>query len=148
MTPATVLPPRDPAALDALQPAAGGNPQPALIGPDGVATHLPPEVYKALSGVVQALRRGNAVTIAVHGTELTTQQAADMLGVSRPTLVKLLDSGQIPFTQPGRHRRVQVADVMAYRRHRSETRSEGLAAMVEISEVLGLYDEDLPAPRR
>lgn len=148
MTAATVLPPRDPAALEAVQPASATRPQPALIGPDGTATPLPAEVYEALWGVVQALRRGSAVTIAVHGTELTTQQAADMLGISRPTLVKLLDSGEIPYTQPGRHRRVQVADVMAYRRHRSETRSRGLAAMVEISEELGLYDEDMPGPRR
>ena len=148
MTAATVLPPRDPAALEAVPPASATRPQPALIGPDGTATPLPTEVYEALWGVVQALRRGSAVTIAVHGTELTTQQAADMLGVSRPTLVKLLDRGEIPYTQPGRHRRVQVADVMAYRRHRSETRSRGLAAMVEISEELGLYDEDRPSPRR
>jgi excisionase family DNA binding protein len=148
MTAATVLPPHDPAAFEALQPASEGGPQPALVGPDGVATHLPPQVYQALLDVVQALRSGSAVTIAVHGTELTTQQAADILGVSRPTLVKLLDSRQIPFTQPGRHRRVQVADVMAYRRHRSATRREGLDAMVEISEELGLYDEDMPPPRR
>jgi excisionase family DNA binding protein len=149
MTASTVLPPHDPDALADVRPASAPHPCPALVGPDGTAIPLPTEVYEALRGIVQALRCGNAVTIAVHGTELTTGEAAGLLGVSRPTLVKLLDSGKIPYTQPaGLHRRVQVADVMDYRNHRNQARSEGLAAMVEISEEFGLYDEDMPAPRR
>lgn len=148
MTATTIMPPRDPAALESLPQASTAGPVPALVGPDGAATPLPTEVYDALSRTVQALRSGRAVTIAVHGTELTTQEAADMLGVSRPTLVKLLDAGRIPYTQPGRHRRVQLADVIAYRRRRSDERGEGLAAVVEFSEELGLYDEEMPPPRR
>jgi excisionase family DNA binding protein len=143
----TVLPPDDPGSLASRRgaiPEQGAR----LVGPDGTTTDLPAEVFEALRGVVQALQHGQAVTIAAHGTELTTGQAAEMLGVSRPTLVKLLDTGQVPCTQPGRHRRVQVADVLAYRQRRSEERASGLAAMVAISEDLGLYDEQMPMTRR
>ena len=61
-----------------------------------------------------ALAEGRPVTLACHEPTLSTQAAADLLGVSRPTLVRLLDSGVIPFDQPNRHRRVQLADLVAY----------------------------------
>ena len=75
-----------------------------------------------LEGVVaeisDALAHGNAVTLTTHAASVTTQEAADMLGISRPTLVRLLEAGQIPFEQPGRHRRVRVQDVLAFQARR------------------------------
>ena len=71
---------------------------------------------------------------------LTTQEAADLLGISRPTLVKLLESGEMPFEQPGRHRRVRLADVVAYRQRRSSQRRESLDRMVEIADESGMYE--------
>src|SRR6266511_2068470 len=75
-----------------------------LVGPDGARMQLPTAVYQVLQLVVLAMARGQAVTIAPHNQRLTTQEAADILGVSRPTLVKMLDDGLIPYAQPGRHR--------------------------------------------
>ena len=61
-----------------------------------------------------ALAEGRPVTLSCHEPVLSTQEAADLLGVSRPTLVRLLDQGVIPYAQPRRHRRVQLADLLAY----------------------------------
>ena len=72
---------------------------------------------------------------------LITQEAADLLGISRPTLVKLLKSGEIPFEQPGRHRRVRLADVVAYRAKRSVEVRESLDRMVEIADESGMYEQ-------
>ena len=71
---------------------------------------------------------------------LTTQEAADLLGISRPTFVKLLESGEIAFEQPGRHRRVRLADVLSYRQRRSTQRRESLDRMVETADESGMYE--------
>jgi excisionase family DNA binding protein len=60
------------------------------------------------------MAQGKAVTVAPHNLQLTTQEAADLLGISRPTLVRLLERGDIPLTKPNRHPRVQLIDVLAY----------------------------------
>ncbi|WP_137994346.1 helix-turn-helix domain-containing protein [Streptomyces vilmorinianum] len=116
--------------------------EPALLrGPDGTTKALPAEVYEALVVVVHALSEGKAVTVAPKQTTLTTQEAAEMLGVSRPTLVKLLDQGDIPFTRPGRHRRVLLTDILAYRELRRSTRRSGLDELVELTEEADLYGD-------
>ncbi|MFE4451872.1 helix-turn-helix domain-containing protein [Streptomyces sp. NPDC056796] len=98
--------------LDRTQRGAG----PALLsGPDGTTRALPPEVHEALVAVVRVLSEGRAVTVAPMNTTLTTQEAAGLLGISRPTFVKILDGGGIPFSRPGRHRRVLLQDVLALR---------------------------------
>lgn len=71
---------------------------------------------------------------------LSTSEAADIVGVSRPTLVRLLESGEIPFEQPGRHRRVRLADVLAYRERARRQRSAALDQMVADAEDARLYD--------
>ncbi|MGW2087850.1 helix-turn-helix domain-containing protein [Streptomyces sp. NPDC001880] len=115
--------------------------EPALLrGPDGTFRSLPPEVYEALMVVVRALSEGKAVTVAPVNTTLTTQEAADLLGVSRPTFVKILDEGGLPFSRPGRHRRVLLADVLAYKEKRRTQRRRGLDELVELTEDAGLYD--------
>jgi excisionase family DNA binding protein len=90
------------------------KPGAALVGPDGTHVELPAEVFEVLREVVQAMSCGLAVTVAPHHTVLTTSEAAQLLGVSRPTLVRLLEAGEIPYEQPVRHRRVRLADVLAY----------------------------------
>jgi len=106
-------------------------------------------VYELLHDVLEALAHGLAITVAPVHTVLTTGQAAQLLGISRPTLVRLLESGEIPFEQPARHRRVRLADVLAYQERARRARAAGLDEMVRSSEDAGLYNlpEDVPFER-
>ncbi|MCS0638811.1 helix-turn-helix domain-containing protein [Streptomyces sp. LP05-1] len=129
------------AALRAFMDRAPAASEPAALrGPDGTVQTVPAEVYEALTAVVRALSEGKAVTVAPTHTTLTTQEAADVLGVSRPTFVKILDRGEIPYSRPGRHRRVLLTDVLAYRRLRRSRRRSGLDELVQLTEESGLYD--------
>jgi excisionase family DNA binding protein len=107
-----------------------------LVGPDGEAVEIPTSALRALRLVAQALAHGNALTLAPHGTELTTQQAAALLHVSRPHLVKLLDAGTIDHYKVGTHRRVRIEDVLAYREARASRRREKLDELTRLSEEL------------
>jgi excisionase family DNA binding protein len=100
-----------------------------LAGPDpGDRVELPREAYRVLRQVVEAMRQNLAVTVAPQTQTLTTQQAADLLGVSRPTLVKLLDDSRIPYGRAGTHRRVLLGDLLAYRVQRREEQYAALTA--------------------
>lgn len=148
MTERTVLPPTEPLGqLSALLAGLTTERATTLLGPDGERLVLPPEVFEVLRDVVAAMAQGQAVTIAPVHQRLTTQEAADLLGVSRPTVVKLLETGEIPFEQPGRHRRVRLADVLAYRDRASAERRSALDRMVEIADEADLY-ERTATPRR
>jgi excisionase family DNA binding protein len=103
----------------------------------GDRVELPPEVYRVLRKVVDALNQGLAVTVAPLTQTLTTQQAADLLGVSRPTVIKLLDGGKIPYERVGTHRRVLLRDLLEYRERR---RAEQYAALEATS--VSLEDEE------
>jgi excisionase family DNA binding protein len=84
---------------------------------------VPAELAAALRETVTALAHGEAVTVTPHEALLTTQEAADVLGVSRPTMVRLLESGALPFTKPGTHRRVRLEDVLDYAQHQRHLRT-------------------------
>lgn len=127
---------------------AGRGEHAVLTGPDGRAHDVPGPVHEVFLAVLAALGEGRAATVSIHGAELTTQQVADILGVSRPTVVRLLDSGEIPSTRPNRHRRVRLEDVVEYRARGVRDRRAALADMVKITEDLGLYSEDPPPIRR
>lgn len=94
---------------------------------------LPGPVVDALRRALVALAQGQAVTIFPTSTLLTTQQAADMLGVSRPTIIKILDAGEIPYITPGRHRRISLTDVLAYQRRSAVATSEALDELMQDS---------------
>lgn len=146
-----VLPPTDPAEqleLDELATLLSRTPaNAALATPDGALVHLPPAVYEVLSQVITAMRAGRAITVAPLAQRLTTQEAADLLGISRPTLIKLLDDRRLPFEQPGRHRRIRLDDLLTYRDERRKERSEALDELVRQTDALGLYDEEAPESR-
>jgi excisionase family DNA binding protein len=93
----------------------------------GDQVEIPEEIHRVLVQVVAALSAGLAVTVAPQAMTLTTQQAADLLGISRPTLVKILTEGVLPYEQVGTHRRVLLADVLAYRERRREAQYAALA---------------------
>ncbi|MGH3401549.1 MAG: helix-turn-helix domain-containing protein [Streptosporangiaceae bacterium] len=148
MADGTVLPPEHPEGLSGvlalLAPQPGGHA--TLTGPDGTGLELPGEIFEVLRDVVAALAQGLAITVAPHQTVLSTSEAATLLGVSRPTLVRLLEAGEIPFSQPGRHRRVRLADLLAYQQRASRGRAVPLDQMAADSEDAGLYDPPGEAP--
>jgi excisionase family DNA binding protein len=128
--------------LAAHEEAGRGRPRPRflLAGPEpGDQVELPPEVYNVLRQVVEAMRANLAVTVAPQMQVLTTQQAAELLGVSRPTLVKLLDEGRIPYERVGTHRRILLRDLLTYREAR---RADQYAALEAMSRTVD-EDEDV-----
>ncbi|GAA0651298.1 hypothetical protein GCM10010174_88780 [Kutzneria viridogrisea] len=110
-----------------------------LSGPAaGDRVELPTELYHVLRQVVEALRSGLGVTIRPENATLTTQQAADLLGVSRPTLIRLLDQGVIPYERVNSHRKITLRELLNYRNRR---RAEQYAAL----EATAMDDEDIDA---
>jgi excisionase family DNA binding protein len=107
-----------------------------LVSPDGVEVEIPASAFAALQAVVRDMAQGHTITLIPHDKELTTKEAADILNVSRPFLVKLLDHGDIPYHRVGTHRRLNVEDVLAYRELRAARRREKLRELTELSEQL------------
>lgn len=102
---------------------------------------LPHSVYRALEQVLHEMARGNAVQVLPVEAELSTQQAADLLNVSRPHLVKLLERGELPYHHVGTHRRIVLEDLLVYKEGRDRQRLEALDEITRASDDLGLYDE-------
>ncbi len=107
------------------------------IEPDTVI-RLPAKAARLLLSILTQMAEGRAITILPTHAELTTQQAADLLNVSRPFLVRLLEDGTIPFRKVGTHRRVLLSDVIAYRGHLTAAREQSLDELAELSQSLGL----------
>ncbi|WP_440904384.1 helix-turn-helix domain-containing protein [Catenovulum sp. SX2] len=91
---------------------------------------IPASALSLMIEVLTQLGQGNSVSITPIHAELTTQEAADLLNISRPTFIKLLDSGVVPFTRTGNRRKVAFADVMAYKKNLEE---QSLAALDELT---------------
>ncbi|MFT4188363.1 MAG: helix-turn-helix domain-containing protein [Aeromicrobium sp.] len=128
--------------IKAHEDARGVAPEPRyfLAGPsEGDQVELPATVHRVLLQVLEAMNAGKSVTVAPQNQLLTTQQAADLLGVSRPTVVKLIDAGELPAETPGAKRRmIKLDDVVAYKERRREAQ---LRAIFETSDDYDL-DED------
>jgi len=110
----------------------------SLRSPDGHQLEIPNSIYRVLVAAVAAMAQGNAVSIVPVHHELTTQQAAELLGVSRPHLVKLVDAGEIPHHKTGSHRRIYFEDLMRYRGLRDARRAEALRELTRKSAEYGL----------
>ena len=121
-----------------------------LTDAEGNAAPVPPELRDALRLLVTLFTADKAALITPINRDLTTQQAADLLGVSRPTLVRLLDDGVIPYTRVRTHRRVPLTALLTYRDADRAERRRHLDELVRISEEMGEYDvtpEELAAFR-
>jgi excisionase family DNA binding protein len=110
----------------------------AEVGDDD-ALVLPRPTVIMFAQILDVLGHGLGVQIIPKEAELTTQQAADMLNVSRPYLIKLLESGEIPFRRVGRHRRVTFEDLVEYKRRDDLKRRAAADELTDLSEELGLY---------
>jgi excisionase family DNA binding protein len=100
---------------------------------------VPGAALPLLASLLQELSRGKGVVFVTTDTELTTQQAADFLHVSRPYLVKLLDQGKIPFRKVGVRRRVHLQDVLSYMEASGDAAAKALDEMAAENQRLGLY---------
>ncbi|MBE6475748.1 MAG: helix-turn-helix domain-containing protein [Actinomyces succiniciruminis] len=109
---------------------------------DGKTIELSAEMADVLAHVADAMRQGMAVTVAPQNLRMTTQEAADMLGISRSTLVRMLDAGEIPFEKVRRHRRLYLVDVLEFQRRQRRKAREALSDMVADAQAMGAYDED------
>jgi len=118
------------------------EPRPRLTGPDGRSVELPEPMFEVLVQVAAAMKAGLAVTVAPHHLLLSTQEAADLLRISRTTLVRLLETGAIPFEKPSSHRKVRLDDLLEYRRRQRSAAELALADMITDAERLGLYEAD------
>ena len=91
-----------------------------------------------LTAFIEEAAQGHAVSVIASATELTTQEAADFLQVSRPFIVKELEAGKIPFVRRGRYRRLKVADLLAYQDEIAYRSERALQQLADLSQELGL----------
>lgn len=146
--PHVVEAPQDLAAMfDLARFLENHNSPGVLVGPDGEQIPLPLAAYEVLRTVAAAMQRGASVSVEPIDRQLTTRQAADLLGVSRSTLVRRLDEHELPFERLGdsRHRRLRLGDVLAYRDRKRVDRRSRLDEMTRMASEDGLYDADADA---
>ncbi len=122
-----------------------GNP--ALLGPQNERIELPESVYHVLKDVVRYMKAGRAITLVPQKQQLTTQSAANMLGCSRPHVIKLLEKGAIPFQKVGQHRRVLLKDIMEFPKKRDTERRVALDKLAQAEFQQGLH-EGTPIPEQ
>ncbi len=108
--------------------------------PNGTTVSIPRTTLDGLIELLSATAEGDDVTIVRSRREVTTQQAAKLLNVSRPTIVKLIDNGELPSRMVGSHRRIPLADLLQFRDKTVAQRRAALDAMTADAESLGLYD--------
>ncbi len=111
----------------------------AQVRLDGHTLILPREALALLKDLLAEMAQGNAVTVVPTHAELTTQQAANLLNVSRPHLVKLLEDSVLPFSKVGTHRRIRYQDLITYKRRRDK---ESEAALEELARQAQNHDMD------
>lgn len=109
-----------------------------LIKNTGEIIHVPKKAYKLLIEILEQMALGNSITLVSGDSDLTTQQAAEILNVSRPFLVKLLEDGEIPYTKTGSHRRVRLSDLMEYNRILKSNQRKNLDLLAKQAQELNL----------
>ncbi len=108
-------------------------------GPDREPIEVPASAVEVLADVLDYVQRGEHVRVIADDEEITTQQAADLLNVSRPYLVGLVDRGEIPSRKVGTRRRMKLADVLLYRDVDQARRLRAVADLAAEAQDLGLY---------
>ncbi|MBK8069374.1 MAG: helix-turn-helix domain-containing protein [Rhodanobacteraceae bacterium] len=109
------------------------------IGGGAEAIELPASAARLLVELLAQMGQGNAVQVVPVHAELTTQQAADFLNVSRPYLIERLEAGELPFRKVGKHRRVRFEDVLRYKKRTDYESKLAMTELTALSQELGLY---------
>jgi excisionase family DNA binding protein len=109
-------------------------------GSNSVRLEVPPATLRLLSQILALMARQQTFVLYPESSELTTKQAAEVLGVSRPFLIRVLEAGEIPYRKIGRHRRVLMKDVLSYKQTTQVKREAAMDELVKISEDIGGYD--------
>ena len=109
-------------------------------GSERARLEVPPESLRLLSQILALMARQQTFVLYPESSELTTKQAAEVLRVSRPFLIRVLEAGEIPYRKVGRHRRVLMKDVLRYKQTTHVKREAEMDELVKISEEMGGYD--------
>jgi excisionase family DNA binding protein len=109
-------------------------------GSDSARLEVPPATLRLLSQILALMARQQTFFLYPESSELTTKQAAEVLGVSRPFLIRVLEAGEIPYRKVGRHRRVLLKDVLRHKQTTQVKREAAMDELVKISEEMGGYD--------
>ena len=107
---------------------------------NGKEMQIPYLISVVLCEVIKTLNYGNSITLIPMDKELTTQQAADLLNVSRPYLIKLLENNEINYRKTGSHRKILMQDLMEYREKRNDNRKTKIEKLSQLSQEFNLYD--------
>ncbi len=101
---------------------------------------IPLNALKLLAKILKETSKGKPVSIVPIATEVTTQAAAEILGCSRPHIVKLLETGKIKFTKVGKHRRIRYEDIISYKKEMKTQQERLISQIMDVDEKTGLYD--------
>ena len=112
-----------------------------LVGPNKDGMTLPSSLRQVLVAAARQLAEGNGVSIMPVTSDVTTQQAAELLNVSRPFVIGLLEKGEIPFHKVGTHRRIRLRDLLAYRARRDASRRAVIDRLATEAQELGIYED-------
>lgn len=146
----SVMPPEGPERQDvvAVDDFLGRHPQDGsagtakLVSSDGEEVEVPASLFNVLRQIAAMLVQGDGVAVNAISRELSTTEAARALGMSRPTVVRLMDSNVLPSHRVGTHRRVLTRDVLAFRREQMRQRRKAYEDLMLSSDALGLDDAD------
>lgn len=111
----------------------------ALVGTGGERFEMPEPLARFIARAAEAMRRGQSVALVPDKAVLTTQEAADYMGFSRPFLIGLLEKGEIPFHMTGTHRKILFSDLRAYEERRDVERHKILTDLFDELDEAGLY---------
>jgi len=111
-----------------------------LVGKGGESVEIPATVRTLLAEIARNMEAGKTVSVVAENHELTTQRAANILGVSRPFLVRLLEESKVPFHRVGSHRRVYLVDLLRFKSKRDRARHDAIKGLALDEVEAGTYD--------